>query len=198
MKKPFAAMLAATVAVTSFAIGTIADDALDVITAQLCRTSTVALDGASLTLADAEGNPLYPINYNGTTYLPAAALGSAFGATLSEDVATGALTYTTIVNAPLGSTMTQARMNALRGIAVFWAPTGNKIHSDSNCRSFKNGVAYAGTYEQAITVRTDGWCGICGSFTENNPHAVDFHLEKCYTFEDFNAGLPADPVTDKK
>lgn len=192
MKKPVAAMLAAAVAVTSFAIGTIADDALDVITAQLRRTSTVALDGAPLTLADAEGNPLYPINYNGTTYLPAAALGSAFGATLSEDVATGALTYTTVVNAPIGSTMTQARMNALRGIAVFWAPTGNKIHSSPTCRSFKTGVAYAGTYEQAVSVRTDGWCGICGGFTETNPHAVDYFLDDCYTFEDFAAQIPAE------
>ena len=192
MKKPVAAMLAAAVAVTSFAIGTIADDALDVITAQLRRTSTVALDGAPLTLADAEGNPLYPINYNGTTYLPAAALGSAFGATLSEDVATGALTYTTIVNAPIGFTMTQARMNALRGIAVFWAPTGNKIHSSPACRSFKTGVAYAGTYEQAVSVRTDGWCGICGSFTDTNPHAVDYFLDDCYTFEDFAAQIPAE------
>ena len=192
MKKPIAAALAAAVLVSSFALGAIADDALDTITAQLRRSSTVSLDGAAVTMADAEGNVLHPISYNGITYLPAAALGTAFGATLSEDVATGALTYTTVVNAPLGSTMTQARMNALRGIAVFWAPTGNKIHSSPTCRSFKTGVAYAGTYEQAVSVRTDGWCGICGGFTETNPHAVDYFLDDCYTFEDFAAQIPAE------
>lgn len=192
MKKPIAAVLAAAVAATSFAIGTIADDALDIVTAQLHRASTVALDGTALTFTDAAGNTLYPISYNGTTYLPAAALGTAFGATLAEDVATGNLAYTTIVNAPIGSTMTQARMNSLRGIAVFWAPTGNKIHSNPECRTFKNGVAYAGTYEQAVSVRTDGWCGICGDFTEINPRAVDYYLENCYTFEDYAAQIPAD------
>lgn len=198
MKKIITAALAAVTLASSFALGAIADDALDTITATLRRNSDVKVDGAALTMIDAEEKTLYPIEYDGVVYLPASLLGAAFGATLSVDAETGAISYTTRINAPTGSTMTQERINALRGVAVFWAPTGNKIHSDSNCRSFKNGVAYAGTYEQAITVRTDGWCGICGSFTENNPHAVDFHLEKCYTFEDFNAGLPVDPVTDKK
>lgn len=192
MKKPISAILAAAVLASSFALGAIADDALDTITAQLRRNSTVSLDGAAVTMADAEGNALHPISYNGITYLPAAALGTAFGATLSEDAATGALTYTTTVNVPIGSTMTQARMNALRGIAVFWAPTGNKIHSNPACRSFKSGITYAGTYEQAVSVRTDGWCGICGSFTETNPHAVDYFLDDCYTFEDFAAQIPAE------
>jgi hypothetical protein len=192
MKKPISAILAAAVLASSFALGAIADDALDTITAQLRRNSTVSLDGAAVTMADAEGNALHPISYNGIPYLPAAALGTAFGATLSEDAATGALTYTTTVNVPIGSTMTQERMNALRGIAVFWAPTGNKIHSSPTCRSFKSGITYAGTYEQAVSVRTDGWCGICGSFTETNPHAVDYLLDDCYTFEDYTARVPAE------
>ncbi len=198
MKKPIAAALAVAALASSFTLGIIADDALDIVTAQLRRDSAVSLDGTAFTMTDSAGNALYPISYNGVAYLPAASIGAAFGATLSEDAATGGLAYTTIVNAPIGSTMTQARINSLRGIAVFWAPTGNKIHSDSNCRTFKNGVAYAGTYDQAVSVRTNDWCGICGGFTELNPHAVDYYLENCYTFEDYAAQIPAEVYTGAK
>lgn len=191
MKKSLSIVLAASVIASSFAFGAVADDMIDDITAKLCRDVTVSVDGAAQLLSDASGNTLYPISYNGITYLPASSVASMIGATLSEDVATGSLSYTTIVSAPEGSTMTQARINALRGIAVFWAPTGNKIHSSPECRTFKMGITYAGTYEQAVSVRTDGWCGVCGHFEDTNKYAVDYFLDDCYTYEDFLAMIPA-------
>lgn len=192
MKKPFAAFIAAAAMAASFAVGTFADDAITEIAALLCRNYTVILDGETQTFKDANGAVVYPLNYNGTTYLPIRALSGAFGADVEWDGATNTITLTTKINAPENSGMTYARMKELNGIAVYWAPTGNKLHSSPHCSSFKDGIAYAGTYDQASSVRTGGWCGICGGFEETNPYAADYFLEQCFTYEDYLRDHPAE------
>ncbi len=37
----------------------------------------------------------------------------------------------------------------LSASAYFWAPTGNKVHTNPNCRSFKSRYIFAGTLEEA-------------------------------------------------
>lgn len=93
----------------------------------------------------------------------------------------------------LESSMTEERIGALVGKAYFWAPSGNKIHVKSDCRSFGKGVAYAGTFDQASAVRTGGFCGICskGASADENPLATAEILAGCYTYEDFMNGVPA-------
>lgn len=90
------------------------------------------------------------------------------------------------------STMTAERIAELTGVAVFWAPTGEKIHINPECRTFGRGFTFAGTLEQAQTVRAKGWCGICSKNAPDYTYAVEEYLAACYTYEDFCAGIPAD------
>lgn len=93
------------------------------------------------------------------------------------------------------SSMTAELISQLEGIAVFWAPTGNKMHIKPDCRSFKKGYTYAGTYEEALSVRTDGWCGICSKGIEgaisSNGNATSNVLASCYTCSDYLSRVPA-------
>ncbi|MCI8387161.1 MAG: ion transporter [Clostridiales bacterium] len=95
------------------------------------------------------------------------------------------------------SGMTAELIYELENIAVFWAPTGNKIHLNPNCTSFKLGYTYAGTLEQAESVRSGGWCGICSrGITDElysvNAYASPEQLADCYTFDNFKDKIPAE------
>ena len=46
------------------------------------------LNGSKQTLQDSQGNPIYPISYNGSTYLPIRAIGETMGLTVDWDSAT--------------------------------------------------------------------------------------------------------------
>ena len=48
----------------------------------------------------------------------------------------------------------------LENVAVFWTPSDGKIHLDPACRAFGT-VCFAGTLEEAQSVRTAGWCLWC-------------------------------------
>lgn len=192
MKKSIAAGIAAFALASAFALGTVADDITQEITALICPHYTVILDGEVQSFTDANGASVYPINYNGTTYLPIRALSGAFGADVAWDGATNTITLTTQIQSYPGSTMTYARVKELTGVAAFWAPTGNKVHQSPFCSSFKGGAVFAGTVDQASTVRTGGWCGVCGSFTDTNRYALPSILESCLTYEDYVAAHPGD------
>ena len=58
------------------------------ITAQLRPDITVELNGSKQALQDSQGNPIYPISYNGSTYLPIRAIGETMGLTVDWDSAT--------------------------------------------------------------------------------------------------------------
>ncbi len=92
------------------------------------------------------------------------------------------------------SSMTAERISELEEIAYFWAPSGNKVHINPDCRTFQKGYVFAGTLEQAESVRTEGFCGICSKSATRtgNIYATIGNLEKCYTYEDFSNGIPAE------
>lgn len=101
---------------------------------------------------------------------------------------------TEIIKADEPSSMTEERIEELEGKAVFWAPTGHKVHLDPACWSFKLGVTYAGTLEEAESVREKGWCGSCGqngSYDGKNTQATKEVLAECYTYEDYIAEIPS-------
>lgn len=58
------------------------------IAACLNANITVKLDGEAQTLLDAQGNRVYPITYNGTTYLPVRAVAGLVGLDVDWDQAT--------------------------------------------------------------------------------------------------------------
>ncbi len=87
------------------------------------------------------------------------------------------------------SSMTAERIAELEGIAVFWAPTGTKIH-DGHCQTFGLGVVYAGTMEQAQTVREGGLCKVCAKAKVSYFNANPAFLSQCYTYEDYLNKIP--------
>ena len=58
------------------------------ITAELRPDITVELNGSAQALTDANGNPVYPIIYNNSTYLPVRAVGELSGMSVNWDNAT--------------------------------------------------------------------------------------------------------------
>lgn len=101
---------------------------------------------------------------------------------------------------PETPSMTEELAGMLENVAVFWAPSGGKIHLDPACRSFTT-VCYAGTLEEAQTVRTEGWCRLCAEHLDGTDNAVFYvkgnvcataeQLLRSYTYSDFVNRIPA-------
>ena len=206
------AVLAAILTVGSFAAGNLIDITVD-------PTVKIRVNGEEFRPTDANGNPVMTFVYNGTTYAPLRALAEAYGLEVGYDASANMATvdapssnglyydepesyddYTwdvpeiTVIN--YDSSLTTDMIRDLEGVAFFWAPTGSKVHMNPNCRSFKTPYTFAGTLEEARTVRTKGWCGYCAeganSSTTTNPMATKAVLEKCYSYNDYINGIPAD------
>ncbi len=101
---------------------------------------------------------------------------------------------------PSASSMTEELAAMLENIAVFWSNADNKIHLDPACTSAS--VVFAGTIEEAQTVRTDGWCRRCAEhldgtdnsvfYVKGNSYAASGVLADSYTFADYQNRIPAD------
>lgn len=106
------------------------------------------------------------------------------------------------------SSMTQELIEELEGIAVFWAPTGNKTHLAPTCPSFKDGQIFhfAGSLDEAQSVRTEGWCKMCADhlfetdnsvfLEEGNDFATAENLASSYTYNDYLNGVPTSAFND--
>ncbi|TBL80212.1 DUF4352 domain-containing protein [Paenibacillus thalictri] len=114
MKKIIAVGLITSVAVVSMSIGAFAATNLEEIRAYVNKGLNISLNGKLWTAIDEEGKILYPITYNGSTYLPARAVGEAFGVKVGWDDVT--------------QTMSLARSDA----ATKAAPQETNIKTDSN------------------------------------------------------------------
>ena len=71
------------------------------VSAELRDDFTVIVDGSARTFADANGKTVYPLLYQGSTYLPIRAIGELMGKTVSWDGKTNTVTLS-------GSTVTDA------------------------------------------------------------------------------------------
>ena len=81
-----AAMLAA------FTLGVCAQPAIETITAELRQDLKIVIDGKTETFQDANGKQVYPIMFEGTTYLPLRAIGKIMGKAVAWDGATQTVT----------------------------------------------------------------------------------------------------------
>lgn len=88
MKKFLTALLAAVL----FCLGVGAANIAQRVQADICPHFSVIVDGEKQTFTDANGTEVYPLVYNGTTYLPVRAIGNLMGKNVYWDAATSAIT----------------------------------------------------------------------------------------------------------
>lgn len=88
-KKKFVSAIAMTLALLcAFTLGANASGTLQEIKAYLNAGITIKMDGVEQTLKDANGTRIYPITYNGSTYLPVRAVSDMLGVGVDWDQAT--------------------------------------------------------------------------------------------------------------
>lgn len=74
--------------VGALTLGAAATGNLEVISAYLNKTVTITMDGKEQILKDADGNRVYPITYEGSTFLPVRAVSNLLGVPVDWDGAT--------------------------------------------------------------------------------------------------------------
>jgi len=82
MKKRFTLLTAGILCVASIGAGVIASNVIQEIKAELRPDFTIKIDGDIKTFKNANGDTVYPILYNGTTYLPIRAIGELMNKTV--------------------------------------------------------------------------------------------------------------------
>lgn len=100
MKRMRTAVIAA-VLLGVLAVGAGAASGIQQIIADLRPDITVEVDGMARTMTDKNGKTVYPISYEGTTYLPVRALGEILGQTVEWDSATQTVIMTEKVLEPV-------------------------------------------------------------------------------------------------
>lgn len=104
MNKKRRAIAVAAAAALTFSCGVFADDIVKTITAELRGDVSVVVDGKLQAFQDANGKTVYPVMYEGTTYLPVRAISNLMGKAVNWDDATqtvqlGALdAYTDVIS----------------------------------------------------------------------------------------------------
>ena len=81
----FVSFLLAMVMVCSLMVSAGAAEAQEEISAYLSYDITVTYNGEAQTMTDAAGNTVYPVSYNGTTYLPVRAVSNMLGVAVEWD-----------------------------------------------------------------------------------------------------------------
>lgn len=76
----------------AFCLGIGAASVAQKVTAEICPHFTVIADGEKQTFTDANGTEVYPLVYNGTTYLPVRSIGNLMGKNVGWDSATSTIT----------------------------------------------------------------------------------------------------------
>ena len=87
-KNKYFVLTIAIVAILSFALGSYADSLVETITASLAKDVKITYDGEEYVARDVNKNVIYPINYNGSTYLPVRAIANLYGSDVTWDNAT--------------------------------------------------------------------------------------------------------------
>lgn len=82
MKKGLVITAACAMCVVCFAAGVFAADLIENVSAEIRRDFTIVVDGEEQTFNNAQGETVYPLLYDGTTYLPVRAIGNLMGKTV--------------------------------------------------------------------------------------------------------------------
>lgn len=95
IKKCVLALIVAVAIMAGFTLGAGSANVRQTITATLRPDLNIEVDGAKQSLKDAAGNPVYPIVYNNSTYVPFRAVGDLLGVEVGWDQDTQTAKYIT-------------------------------------------------------------------------------------------------------
>lgn len=84
--------LTVALAIVLFCLGVGAANVAQRVQADICPHFTVIMDGEKQTFTDANGTEVYPLVYNGTTYLPVRSISNLIGKNVFWDAATSTIT----------------------------------------------------------------------------------------------------------
>lgn len=82
MKKRITLLTAGVLCAAGIAVGVAASEVIQEIKAQLRPDFTIVIDGEKKNFKNAQGEKVYPVLYEGTTYLPIRAIGELMGKTV--------------------------------------------------------------------------------------------------------------------
>ena len=106
--------LTVILAILIFCLGIGAAGVAQKVQAEICPHFTVIVDGEKQTFTDANGTEVYPLVYNGTTYLPVRAIGNLMGKEVGWDGATSTITLKSPTQDPSGSLLYEDKNVAIR------------------------------------------------------------------------------------
>lgn len=95
IKKCVLALIVAVAVMAGFTLGAGSANVRQTITATLRPDLNIEVNGEKQALKDSAGNPIYPILYNNSTYVPFRAIGDLLGVTVDWDQATQTAKYIT-------------------------------------------------------------------------------------------------------
>lgn len=79
MKRQIKSVLVIATLISTFVWGVRAGNLVETVQAEIRKDMTIIVDGENQVFQDANGSRVYPILYNGTTYLPVRAIGNLMG-----------------------------------------------------------------------------------------------------------------------
>ena len=159
-------------------VGAFAASNNQTISAMLNRDITITYNGEAQSFKDTKGNPVYPITYNGTTYLPVRGVSDLLGVAVNWDQATNTVQLGTnekqpvyLVDQPHGKTTSKAfiindpemlKYSGDSGIQEFTNGTVSTIWNNSASDSESNKLFFdvAGYTQLTFTVAFDKTCSI--------------------------------------
>lgn len=157
MKKRMVGIVLATALLTGFVTTALAVGVVQEIKAQLRQDFTIIIDGKEESFADANGNTVYPILYNGTTYLPLRSIGSLMGKDVGWDGNTKTVTLSEPGKAEGNAEKTSTTSSELSPGGVF---EQGKYINVANVQIMYNGKEFVVKNNRNDIIRIS--CGIVG------------------------------------
>ena len=165
MKKSFKVISLMILIVAVFSVGVFAGSNMQAITAYLNYGITVEYNDVDQVMSDANGTRVYPITYNGTTYLPVRAVANMLGVKVDWDGGTNHVllgnSYVDTVSQPSVSTTPTITNNqfdfSFIGNIINSYGKGNLVLSDDSIQYIDSNGIWLGKY----------WDGgsSCGAYT---------------------------------
>lgn len=158
--------------VGALTLGAAATGNLETISAYLNKTVTITMEGKEQILKDASGNRVYPITYNGSTYLPVRAISDLLGVPVDWDGSTRTVM--------LGKQEGKKGVELLTNFKTFSAVNAGQKHLEP-----KNMIQISGIdVLDYAWIKVEDWGGQTGSISFNTGGKYQYVTFKYYSGAD--------------